>query len=52
MNCGEVRKEIAVGLLMGTDLDEPTRAHIATCRAQAAAPASLRQDRSLGGLGR
>jgi hypothetical protein len=52
VNCGEVQEEIAVGLLTGTDLDEPTRENIATCRAQAAEQASLRQDRSLGGLGR
>jgi hypothetical protein len=52
VNCREVQEEIAVGLLTGADLDEPTGQHIATGPARAAEQAPLRQVRSLRGLAR
>jgi hypothetical protein len=52
VNCREVQEEIAVGLLTGADLDEPTGQYSATCPASAAEQASLRQVLSLRGLAR
>jgi hypothetical protein len=52
VNCREAPEEIAVGLLTGADLDEPTGQHIATSPACAAEQASLRHVRSLRGLAR
>jgi hypothetical protein len=52
VNGGEFHEEIALGLLTGSDLAEPTNEHVATCRACAAEPASLRHVVSLRGLAR
>jgi hypothetical protein len=46
----QTEEEIAVGLPTGSDLDEPTGQHIATCLACGAEQASLRHVRSLQGL--